>query len=183
MGIIEIIAWIVVVAQGLAILVLVRELADIKDFLGSHRRGIMKVLPVGTAAPTFEALDFTTRSVVSSEMWQGKAVRLLFVSATCALCRKLIAELAVAATLPKDLAVYCDGELDRHSERLALIAPRVTVLSMASRSVPTLFGVSEFPVAVTLDEGWRVAEIVVPASIEDLKTNLGASVERTLNAA
>ena len=164
--------WLLALFQALVICVLVRQLADLRRRaeagLPSENR-----LPLGSTAPEFRAIDLQSGRAVHSSAFRGRRTLLCFLSADCHTCQKLAADLSM---LPAEklagLAVYCNGTQDECRRSLPSIAATVPTLHMEQMDVATQFGVAAFPVAVMIDEAWRIAGFRYPSSSNDILSYL-----------
>jgi hypothetical protein len=171
--------WIIVIAQALAIAILVRQLAEVEALARVHKYVKSQPLRPGTIAPDFQALDLQSDQIVDSARWRGRGIVLLFVSPACHLCKKVLAELSSAspATLA-NLVVYCDDEEGKCAGYLAGLDRKATLLTrQAATDVSYLYRVTAFPVAVSIDERWIVTDVRNVTTLADVTV----SSERNTN--
>lgn len=166
----DVLLWILVLAQGLAIAVLVRQLAELEALARVHKHLKSQPLRTGTVAPDFRARDLQSGEVVDSAQWRGRSIVLLFVSPSCAVCKRVLAELS--ATAPAALAnllVYCDDEQGTCAGYLAALEHQAALLTREpATDVSYLYRVTAFPVAVSIDERWIVTDVRHPTSVADM---------------
>jgi hypothetical protein len=142
--------WLLVLVQGVVILVLIHQIADIRTSAPTYTNA----LAPGTKAPPFAALDIGTREVVQSATLLPHATVLCFVSSECGDCRQLASELArYSADALKGLVLYCHGSAQRASSMLAGLVGTVPVLVEHRSDLAATYRLTGFPVAVLLDGG------------------------------
>jgi hypothetical protein len=166
----DVLLWIVVIVQALAIAVLVRQLAELEALARVHKHLKSQPLRPGTVAPDFQAKDLQSGEVIDSARWRGRSIVLLFVSPACNVCRRVLAELAAASPAGlADLVVYCDDEEGKCAGYLAALAHKTTLLTRESATdVSYLYRVTAFPVAVSIDKRWIVTDVRHPTTVADM---------------
>ena len=143
--------WILVIAQGLILLGVVRLVYQIQHPAvgdGQLRRG--------QRAPQFNALDLAGAPITSAD-FAGRVTALLFVSPKCPSCAATLAELdALRHKAQGNLAVICQAnheDCTRLVERYGFSVPAV---ADEDDRISRLFGVSTTPMAVLIDEQGRI---------------------------
>lgn len=156
--------WIVVGLQGLFICFLVRELSELRS------RGLLPGLPVGSEAPAFSGIDVQSGEPVESTLFKGQRVAVLFVTAECGDCRRLVSQLArMGPASLSGLIVYCYGSPRRCQANMLKLVGAVRVLRNDQMDIATTFGLRGVPALVAIDEQWRIAAYRYPHQATDVQ--------------
>lgn len=156
--------WLLVLLQGFGICVLVRQLSELQRRADRGRPAALVPLPLGSTAPDFSAIDLSMSQHVHSSVFRGRRRVLLFLSTDCSVCRKLASELSrTAAGALEGLILYCQGNGRACQSYFSPLVKIVPVLARDAVDVAATFRLAGFPVAVMLDEEWRVTGFRYPS--------------------
>lgn len=165
-----ILLWVLVIIQAILIVTLVHQVSVIRHRIESgDYSSSFSPLPIGSLAPDFSAIDMRSGKRVHSSSFQGKALVLLFLSTDCSVCRNLAHELNQLATDRfGNLVVYCNGAARGCQILLSVLSSTLPVLRKDSENVATAFALSGFPVAVLLDETWKIVGFRYPTRVANV---------------
>lgn len=169
--------WILAIVQGAVIVALVHQLADLRIVVNSGAPALPK-LPVGIRAPEFSALDLRSNRILHSSTLNGRRVVLCFMNADCHVCRVLAFELSQKpADVLAGLVVYYDGVVIGAGAVFQALAEKVPVLVKDTVDLSTQFGLEKLPVAVLIDEAWRISATTYPLRADDILAPLRGAPE------
>jgi hypothetical protein len=163
--------WVLVVLQGLLILALIRELAQLRlsfdrqDLTGANH------LSRGSRAPDFSGVDAHSGELVHlRNMLYGRGGIVLFLSPLCSICGMLAESLQKhgGEALPPLLAV-CSGGERACSGLTKRIGRQFKFLAQEVDEAVVPYGISGFPTAVFIDPELRVVSYGTPNDADDLK--------------
>ena len=143
--------WAVVMLQGVAIFVLLRQLGIM--YLGTAQGIARDGLAAGERAPEF-ALPALSGGTVSLPDFRGFRLLIVFGSASCAPCRALIPDLNAFAQEKRDelrVLFLCRGGLDEARRFAAELDVQVPVAVHPDDSLPDKFRARVTPFAFLLD--------------------------------
>lgn len=166
--------WLLVLVQGLIACVLVYQLADLRRLIESGSVVASTQLPIGSVAPSFRATELRSDCAVDSTSFRGRRSVFLFLSIECSQCRKLASQLSkVPSEVLNGLVLFCDGTERGCRNYMSAVAATVPILRNGEADdVITLFRVAGSPVAVIVDENWRIAGFRYPSSLEEVLDSL-----------
>lgn len=175
--------WLMAIVQGVVIVALIHQVAALRTI--ANAGGIVvPELPVGSLAPHFAAVDLQSKRSIQSSTLSGRRIVLCFMNADCHVCRTLAFELSnKSADALVGLVVYYDGVVDTSGTIFQSLASKIPVLCKDVIDVPAEFHLEKFPVAVVIDEAWRIAGISHPVRADDLLASLAGAPEQALPAA
>jgi peroxiredoxin len=154
--------WLVVLFQGAALIEVVRRLAANPQWPAPDSIGA-DPLPMGTAAPVFEAPVVNNGSVLGSESFRGRRTLLAFTSPGCGTCEATFGTtLAAAENLNAETVLICNGPRDQCRDFAHRIFPGGVAIWDRDGHIGTSFRVYSTPVSVVLDEQWRVMKYGAP---------------------
>jgi hypothetical protein len=160
--------WVIAIVQGVVIVALVHQLAGIRRVANAGGQFGSR-LKIGTLAPQFAARDLQTKQPVLSSMFLGHRFALCFMNADCHVCRSLAFELANKHTdALAGLVIYYDGPADADGTVFGSLAAKMPVLCKDTSDVAEAFQLEEFPVAIVIDESWRLVGKGFPVRADDL---------------
>jgi hypothetical protein len=165
-----VVIWIVVLFQGLLILALLRELAELRRRLELGALENEDRLPIGSEAPEFTGADVRSGQLVSLQTVGHAGGAILFLTPDCNLCRNLANSLRAPALsdLPT-IIVFCQGSERGCSTFYERLDPKGYLMHKESEQVATLYHVSGSPTAVILDGERKIRGYGHPQDLEDLK--------------
>jgi hypothetical protein len=164
--------WVLVLFQAFVAVYLTRQLVELRRRIEGGQSSLQP-LPLGVAAPRFSATDLHSGRSIQSSEFVGTLRVLLFLSTECNVCRGLARELAHAApTELNGLIVYCPGPHSVCQSVLGRLASKVPVLVQDTTDIAGLFRVEGSPVAVLIDEKWRVSGFRYPSSAGEFLASL-----------
>ena len=165
----------IAIIQGAVIAALVYQLAELRK-LANAGGPLQSKLPVGSLAPHFSAIDFQSKRTIHSSTMAGRRVVLCFLNADCQTCRSLAFDLSrMASATLGGLIVYYDADAEAEGSVFEALASVVPVLCKGTVDVSDEFHVEHSPVAIILDEEWRISGISFPIRAEDLQSLLEAA--------
>lgn len=169
--------WLIAIVQGVIIVALVHQLAGIRRVANAGGQ-VGTRLTIGTLAPQFAARDLQSKRPVLSSMFLGRRFVLCFMKADCQVCRALAFELSnKPAGVLAGLVIYYDGRFDADGTVFGSLAAKVPVLCKDAIDVAEVFQLEEFPVAIVIDESWRLVGNGFPVRADDLVALLTAASE------
>jgi hypothetical protein len=175
--------WSIVIIQGAVIIALVHQVAALR-VLTNAGAPMLTRLPIGAPAPEFSARELSSNRLVESSTLSGHRIVLCFMNADCDVCRGLAFELSQK---PGDslgsLFVYYDGVANSPGTVFKALAEKIPVLCKDTVDLPTQFGLDKFPVAVVIDEAWRIAATNYPVRAEDVLAFLAGEPDAALPSA
>ncbi len=180
--------WILVILQGLILLGLVRivyQLQRTGGVAGASVNSTEVGLKTGQIAPTFNAVDLSGEPLSSND-FAGHMTAILFVSFNCPSCVVTLYEMeALNYKTQGNVIVICrgrDGEcaqlIDRHKLSARIVADE-------DEQISRRFGISTFPTAVLINEGYRIQSYGYPHREEleeflDYAPQAGAKAEASV---
>jgi hypothetical protein len=165
--------WIVVLAQALAILFLVRKLQEIHNSGGLES----KHLPIGSMPPRFHAIEARSGAKVSSRDVLQKNSVLVMLSPDCSACRTMISGLSMLASATSSpLLVICQGRSNDCWKRIEALSLNLPVLIAEETDVIGAFQVRRMPAMVILEAG-RIAAYEYPQNAEAVRKHLDARAQ------
>jgi methylamine dehydrogenase accessory protein MauD len=159
MAISQILLWIVVILQGVAIFALARQIGVLHERVAPAGALINSAGPgVGEQSPRLEVHALGGNAVtVGATLAPGKALLMLFVSSTCPICKKLI---PIAKNFAKSerLDVLFVGDADAADQRKLIQQFELDEHSFVNGpEVGMAYRVDKLPYAVLLDDTGRIA--------------------------
>jgi methylamine dehydrogenase accessory protein MauD len=151
-----VVLWTLVIAEGVAIFVLLRAVGSI--FLGGREAIERDGLPLGAVAPPFEAHDAAGRPVQLAHLL-GRWSVLIFASPSCGICREL---LPTVQSLSRDLGGAADisvllrGEVEDARLMQESLAGPIRILAIGRNGIAQRYRVRVSPYAQVLDASGRV---------------------------
>jgi hypothetical protein len=132
-----------------------------------HRgSSIESKLPVGSRAPTFAAVDAGSGQIIRSADLKGREYLLLFVSPSCGMCARLIAEVRQHGT--EFLLVICRGSKGQCGVYGQELPADVRLLLDPEGQVADRYGTLSVPTAVAVNAANRIQGYVSPSKYSDL---------------
>lgn len=175
-----IVLWVLVLFQGLLVLALLRQLAQLQRLV--ERGGLLGEgwLSTGSQAPEFVGRDFRTGRHISSSDLEGRGGVLLFLSPECAICKQLANNLSLltANGLPP-VIVFCQGGEQACARLMKGLDLRVPLVCGDAEDIASRYGVQGSPTAVIVDRERKVRGYGHPANVEDLMRLLSNSLNES----
>lgn len=171
--------WILAVIQGFILVVLLKQMTELRIRAEQGITSVDNRLPTGARAPKFSAEDISTGTFLKDPVGRTEPVLLLFVSSECGLCRRIVRELRRAsADTTRNVLPFCYGT-DRGCANLLrqLEGSSLPLLTNAKENVPALYRVSGFPTLIAIDESGLIAGYKYPQSADDVLSALTADAE------
>jgi methylamine dehydrogenase accessory protein MauD len=159
MAISQILLWIVVILQGIAIFALARQIGVLHERVAPAGALINSAGPgVGEQSPRLEVHALGGNAVtVGASLAPGRALLMLFVSSTCPICKKLI---PIAKNFAKSerLDVLFVGDADVAEQRKLIAQFELDEHAFVNGpAVGMAYRVDKLPYAVLLDDAGRIA--------------------------
>jgi len=152
-----ILMWILVIVQTLVIFALARHVYRWGTPRQYNDRYVEDDdMPVGRAAPEFSVQHAVTRRVTGSDQLKGQRLVILFVTTTCSICKKLVAELLRAKSNTRGLIVYCDGSGRGCRSKFDAAMGELPIFIKKDVDLVSLFELRRLPAAVAVDETWTI---------------------------
>jgi peroxiredoxin len=159
--------WLLVIAQSLILLGVVRTIYELKNSLGGHSLNSDERWR-GRDVPAFTTLDISG-GLIDSAKFRDHLTALLFVSPTCKSCTATLDEVkALGARTNGNVVVLCRADHDECvglAEDAELNVPFVVDEGL---EISRLFDVSSVPTAVLIDEDGRIQRYGHPMRGEEL---------------
>ena len=176
--------WILVIFQGLLILALLKQLAEVKQLARLGGVAGAEPLPAGTPAPDFEGIDLRSAKRLTKQVFAGQGGVLLFLSPECGSCVELADGLR-RSELSELLSIltFCQGEESPCASFINRLGPEIYTLRghFDDGSVAKSYHVDGSPTAVVINPDLTIAGYGHPLNVEDLKQLL-ADTRRTSEA-
>ena len=159
MAISQILLWIVVILQGIAIFALARQIGVLHERVAPAGALINSAGPgVGEQSPRLEVHALGGNAVtVGASLAPGRALLMLFVSSTCPICKKLI-PIAKNFARSERLDVLFVGDADVAEQRKLIAQFELDEHAFVNGpAVGMAYRVDKLPYAVLLDDSGRIA--------------------------
>ena len=159
MAISQILLWIVVILQGIAIFALARQIGVLHERVAPAGALINSAGPgVGEQSPRLEVHALGGNAVtVGASLAPGRALLMLFVSSTCPICKKLI-PIAKNFARSERLDVLFVGDADVAEQRKLIAQFELDEHAFVNGpAVGMAYRVDKLPYAVLLDDAGRIA--------------------------
>ena len=175
-------AWILIIFQGLLILALLKQLAEVKQLARLGGVAGADPLPAGTPAPDFEGIDLRSAEPLTKQIFAGQGGLLLFLSPECGSCVE-VADGLRRSELSKLLPIltFCQGEESPCATFINRLGPEIYTLRghFDDGSVAKSYHVDGSPTAVVINPDLTIASYGHPLSVaalnelvaETLRTN------------
>jgi len=161
------ILWGIVVFLLLLAIGLLRELGTLRQKLGTGFSP--EKLTIGTRAPAFSLLNFRSNTLESSAIFGRQRTCLIFLSSTCAVCRRFAKDLgSLPEHLRRTIIVICFADKEGCTRIAALLDPGVPLLLDASGETSSRYGVIGYPTLILLTEDGRITQYAFPRTVNDL---------------
>ena len=153
------IAFLLLLAIGLQI--------EVRVLNNKVRRGSSR-LALNSLAPRFSGADIRDDSIkISSRVLSGEPYLILFVSATCPTCRRLLADLEL--TDYRDLLVVCTGPREQCKTLLSTITgPTRGAVHDSDGTLSEDFGALSFPTVVFVDAHSKIKAYIQPKKASEV---------------
>lgn len=166
--------WLVATVQTLVLLELLRQIGILHRRVGPGPGALLsgEGLERGALAPPFEARDVRTGEMIVSELLSGRMTLLVFLSASCHVCRSLASDLRVfSREHARDVAVLviCTDTKDRCVAFAEEHKLGVLVLDDHEQFISSAYRVRGTPSAVLLDAEGRVRIHGIPNDLDQLE--------------
>lgn len=160
--------WILAIFQGLAILVLIHKLADLKRLAEYGKFAALNRIPAGRTAPQFSAFDVRSGIEVESASFVGARALLLMLSSECGTCRRIIGDLARSEDSLEGLIVCWTGSRHACQAAASNLSSCVPVLQRDDTAFESMFGVSSYPTAILINERWAISSYRYPSNSKNV---------------
>jgi hypothetical protein len=164
-----VLVWALVVFHSLIIVVLLKQLADLRARATSGQLSTDRRLPLGTVVPTVTIVNPRTGAADTASLFAEGDAMLLFLSPECSTCAAIAAH---ARLLPEAalnrIAVICSGTESACRTLASLAGPRLRMVHNSDQALPGHFGVSGYPTAVVVESGWRVRGYIHPRDVAEI---------------
>ena len=159
MAISQVLLWVVVILQGIAIFALARQIGVLHERVAPAGALINSAGPgVGEQSPRLEVHALAGNAVtVGATLAPGRALLMLFVSSTCPICKKLI---PIAKNFAKSerLDVLFVGDAEAAEQRKLVAQFELDEHRFVNGpAVGMAYRVDKLPYAVLLDDAGRIA--------------------------
>jgi methylamine dehydrogenase accessory protein MauD len=169
----EIALWIAVLAEGLLILGLMREVGLIQlrvgpmTAMGTPDQG----LPVGTEAPDLDALGLDARPILAPRP-NGKPRLFVFASPSCGVCHQMVEPIAILAKAERrflDVVVVCSDNQANCREFLKTLEGECEIVLDDGGSVKKAFNVSGSSFGIVVDADGKIGQSGVVNNLQHLE--------------
>jgi hypothetical protein len=170
--------WILVLFQGLLVLALLRQLAELRRLVEQGGLQGEDRLPTGSPAPEFAGFDVRSGQQVGSHSLRGLGGVILFLSSECTVCKDLAASLRQPAMngLPPIIA-FCQGGEEACARFVKRLGLEVYLLLKGAEEIAARYHVSGFPTAVVVDGKGKIRAYGHPENVEDLRRLVARSLD------
>jgi hypothetical protein len=161
--------WAVVLFQGLLVLALLQQLANLRRVVAQGGLAEDR-LPDGSQAPEFANVDKRLGRQLGVRTLDGSGGIILFLSSECSVCKGLVDRIGRFA--PDDLPpiiTFCQGREQgcaRFGERLGT---RIRLILDGAEKTGARYRISRFPTAVVVDGGRKIRGYGYPRDIREVK--------------
>jgi hypothetical protein len=161
--------WVLVFFQGLLLLALLRQLAELRRLLEQGGLQADDHLLMGTSAPEFAGLDVHSGAQVGSQNLSGSGGVILFLSPECTVCEGLADRLGQPAVngLPPIIAL-CQGGRQACAGFVKRLGLEIHLVLEGAEEIAARYQVSGFPTAVVIDGKQKIRAFGHPKNVEDL---------------
>jgi methylamine dehydrogenase accessory protein MauD len=170
--------WIVVVALGLIVLGLARQIGVLHERVAPLGALTTRTaVGIGDRAPEFDVVDLAGRKLhIGGKRGDARAQLLLFVSPTCPMCKKLLPTArSFARSEHAHLDVVLMGDGDRSSHEAMVAEHRLQDLPLALAPIVGItLGIGKLPHAVLIDAAGTISSSGIVNSREHLESLLVA---------
>lgn len=168
----NILLWIIVVAMGVTIFALVRQIGVLYERVAPAGALMLnKSLQVGMEAPAVKATTLAGNSItIGGKPESGRSQLVYFLSHDCPVCRSLLPALKSAAKAEQqwlDIVLASDGEHADH-QRFSEKEDLQVFNYVLSEMLGVSYGVSKLPYGVLINEDGSVASLGIINSREHL---------------
>lgn len=143
--------WLLVALEGVALLVLAHAVGSI--YLSSRQAIERDGLPIGSAAPSFEASDVAGKAVTLADLL-GSWLVLLFATPACQVCRRMLPELGEFAETVRgsaNVVLAVRGSIDEAGLLAAGLPSSVQVLAIGAHGPSEKYRVRVSPYVNIVD--------------------------------
>lgn len=176
--------WILVIFQGLLIIALLKQLAEVKQLARLGGVAGADQLPAGTPAPDFEGIDLRSAKPLTKQVFAGQGGVLLFLSPECGSCVELADGLrrSEPGELPP-IVTFCQGEESPCASFINRLGPEIYTLRghFDDGSVAKSYHVDGSPTAVVINPDLTIGSYGHPLNVGALNELL-AETQRTNQA-
>lgn len=164
-----VILWGLVLLQSLLIVLLLKQLTELRRRAAGDQLHSGSRLPVGSAVPEIAILDPLTGGRMQQPLFGRADGAVLFLSADCVTCADLAAEARTAPdAMLRRLVVVCKGTEAACRHLAALAGPTLRLVVNADAALSRDYGVTAYPTVVIVDQEWRVVEYRMPRTLADV---------------
>lgn len=166
-----VLAWVLLGFQTAVAVGLLSQVRDLTRRMGHGTPPRNNHLPLGTTAVDFTGPDLRSGDAVHFVASRQSQCILLFLSPSCAICRKLASSVHELHKALGDLVIpICHGsEDDCRANILHFLQGDVKLVFGETNDVASLYGVNTFPTAVLVSQG-RVTRYWHPSKIDDIQS-------------
>lgn len=163
--------WILVIFQGLLILALLKQLAEVKQLARLGGVAGADPLPAGTPAPDFEGVDLRSAKRLTKQVFAGQGGVLLFLSPECGSCVELADGLRrseLGELMP--ILTFCQGEEAPCASFINRLGPEIYTLRghFDDGSVAKSYHVDGSPTAVVINPDLTIGSYGHPLNVAAL---------------
>jgi len=173
-----IVIWLLVVFQGLLVLALLRQLAELRRLVESGSLQDENRLPVGSLAPEFAGSDVRSGERVSIQSLGGRGGVILFLSAECSVCKDLADSLQQPAIneLPPIIA-FCQGGEQTCARIAKRMGSEVRLIFEGAAETAERYHAFGLPTAIVVDGERKIRGHGHPQEVEDIRRLLSRSLD------
>lgn len=173
------ILWLLVVAEGVILVALARQIGVLHTRLGPTGARMINAGPtVGDVAPALEGTDLSSGRPLRLGAGRGKQTLLLFITPTCPSCGEMMPSLRTLAhseSMILDL-ILIGPEKDMEANRAFIRQHRLTNIPfMASTEAHTRYQIGITPYGILLDADFRVQAKGLVNNMTHLESLLNAA--------
>lgn len=166
--------WVTVLLQGLLILVLLRQLVELRGVVERVDVPVADQLSIGCPAPSLgHPVPSSSTLGLAPSLENGPTV-LLFVSSRCSSCRELIQSLTALPGDRTGLILLCHGEEAACSDLTLKVRCRSRVTGTDVNGIVRDYRIRTFPIAIMIDEKRKIAGYLRPQNAAMLQALLDA---------
>lgn len=160
--------WPIAIFQGIAILVIVRDIAVINRLaeLGSSTAAH---LPIGTRAPKLTGEDCRSGITFNGKSLIGRRTVLLFLSGDCSVCKSIAAGLSESTNNSlAGLVIGWHGTRRMCDLYFGNISADVAILLSDESDMLSAFNIKGFPILVVVNDQWKIESVRHPADEKEV---------------
>ena len=175
--------WAVAIFEAMLILVILQQLAKLRQLAEAGASSRKEHLPTGATAPDFLGIDERTGQQLGLRNLDGQGGIILFLSTTCFVCQELADSLGHLQTADALIIALCQGEAIELGDLSKRLGAAAQLLADESGARSELYHVSTYPTAVVIDGQRTIRAYGHPRNAADLMRLFAGSISSVASEA